>query len=237
MLGIEIPSVGSGAYSEDDDVVGADSGCESEGRRTGFYGGSIVRHGGKTALDSQSADDESGGHCRNRPWRILNRRFARTRARRSPMRSTMKSSTATAARRVWTGLIHQQTDPSNPGALVLFDTFLKSFSDQVDGLWASRMKDMSIVANVEAYKLAATTFRGTAANGGPALTFADYAATVTGGFSTNARMPRRPTRTSHAASSTGKAGRGSGRRVCLSGARSRWTTSTRTRPAGNGISR
>ena len=46
-----------------------------------------------------------------------------------------------------------------------------------------------IVANVDAYKLAATTFRGTAAQGGPALTFADYAASVTGGFSTNARMP------------------------------------------------
>ena len=87
------------------------------------------------------------------------------------------------------GLIHQQTDPSNPGALVVFDTFLKSFSDQVDGLWASRMSDVMIVANVDAYKLAATTFRGTAAQGGPALTFADYAASVTGGFSTNARMP------------------------------------------------
>ena len=78
---------------------------------------------------------------------------------------------------------------TNPGALVLFDTFLKSFSDQVDGLWASRMRDVMIVANVDAYKLAATTFRGTAANGGPALTFADYAANATGGFSTNARMP------------------------------------------------
>ena len=65
---------------------------------------------------------------------------------------------------------------TNPGALVLFDTFLKSFSDQVDGLWASRMRDVMIVANVDAYKLAATTFRGTAAN-------------ATGGFSTNARMP------------------------------------------------
>ena len=87
------------------------------------------------------------------------------------------------------GLIGQLTDPANPGAVVLFDTFLKSFSDQLDGLWASRMKDVMIVANVDAYKLAANTFRGTAANGGPAVTFADYAAMATGGFSTNKRMP------------------------------------------------
>ena len=87
------------------------------------------------------------------------------------------------------GLIGQLTDPSNPTALVLFDTFLKSFSDQIDGLWASRMSDVMIVANVDAYKLAASTFRGTAAQGGPAVTFADYAANTTGGFSTNKRMP------------------------------------------------
>ena len=87
------------------------------------------------------------------------------------------------------GLIGQLTDPATPGALVLFDTFLKSFSDQIDGLWASRLTDVQIVANVDAYKLAATTFRGTAANGGPAVTFADYAANMTGGFSTNKRMP------------------------------------------------
>ena len=46
-----------------------------------------------------------------------------------------------------------------------------------------------VVANVDAYKLAATTFRGTAANGGPSVTFADYAEIAAGGFSTNARMP------------------------------------------------
>ena len=87
------------------------------------------------------------------------------------------------------GLINQLTDPSNPTAVILFDTFLKSFSDSVDGLWASKMSDVAIVANVDAYKLAAATFRGTAAQGGPVVTFADYAAHSTGGFSTNKRMP------------------------------------------------
>ena len=87
------------------------------------------------------------------------------------------------------GLINQLTDPSNPTAIILFDTFLKSFSDSVDGLWASKMSDVAIVANVDAYKLAAATFRGTAAQGGPVVTFADYAAHSTGGFSTNKRMP------------------------------------------------
>ena len=50
----------------DDDLDGADGGGESEGRRTGVDRGGVVRHGGKTALDPRTADDESGGHCRNR---------------------------------------------------------------------------------------------------------------------------------------------------------------------------
>ena len=87
------------------------------------------------------------------------------------------------------GLINQLTNPANPTAVILFDTYLKSFSNQIDGLWAARIKDVMIVANVAAYRLACQTFRGTAANGGPAVTFADYAAMATGGFSTNKRMP------------------------------------------------
>lgn len=87
------------------------------------------------------------------------------------------------------GLINQLTDPTNPTTIVVFDTFLKSFADQIDGLWANRVKDVMVLANVDSYRLAANTFRGTAANGGSAVTFADYAAGMTGGFSTNKRMP------------------------------------------------
>ena len=93
-----------------------------------------------------------------------------------------------------------------------------------------------VVANVDAYKLAATTFRGTAANGGPSVTFADYAEIAAGGFSTNARMPA--TDANVARGIVYRKGRTGLRTACLpQWARSRWMTSTRTRPAGNGISR
>ena len=87
------------------------------------------------------------------------------------------------------GLINQLTDPSNPTSIVAFDGFVEAFSDAIDGLWASTTADVSLVVNVDAYKLAAKTFRGTAANGGPAVTFADYAKNMSGGFWTNKRMP------------------------------------------------
>ena len=87
------------------------------------------------------------------------------------------------------GLIAQLTDPGNPTAIADFDAFVDSFADQVDGLWALTKGDVAIITNVDAYKLAAKTFRGTATAGGPAVTFDDYAAMNTGGFRTNARMP------------------------------------------------
>ena len=87
------------------------------------------------------------------------------------------------------GLINQLTDPTDPTAVATFDAFVTAFADQIDGLWAAMMTDVAIVTNVDAYKLAAKTFRGTAANGGPVETSADYLRKMTGGFWTNSRMP------------------------------------------------
>ena len=87
------------------------------------------------------------------------------------------------------GLIAQLTDPTNPTAVATFDAFVQSFADQVDGLFASMVSQVGIVTNPDAYKLAAQTFRGTAANGGPVATVADYLMASTGGFWTNKRMP------------------------------------------------
>ena len=86
------------------------------------------------------------------------------------------------------GLIHQLTDPATPTAVAKFDAYLKSFSDQIDGLWASRLVDVSIVANVDTYKLSATVFRDTSTDLG-ATSFADYAIKNLGGWWTNKRMP------------------------------------------------
>ena len=86
------------------------------------------------------------------------------------------------------GMIHQLTDPGDPTAVATFDAYLKSFSDQIDGLWAARLMDVSIVANVDAYKLSATKFRDNANDLG-STSFADYAMKHLGGWWTNKRMP------------------------------------------------
>ena len=94
------------------------------------------------------------------------------------------------------GLTKQLTDPENPTTVADFDAFVSAFADSIDGLWASRVRDVSIVANVDAYKLSAKTFRdkeiNTGQRGGVSLgdvSFADYAMTHTGGWWTNKRMP------------------------------------------------
>ena len=87
------------------------------------------------------------------------------------------------------GLVNQLTDPTNPTSIAAFDDWVQAFSDQIDGLWASMMTDVSIVANVDAYKLAARSFRGAATAGAPNQTAADYLREATGGFWTNKRMP------------------------------------------------
>ena len=94
------------------------------------------------------------------------------------------------------GLIKQLDDPTNPTAIAGFDAFVAAFANKIDGLWASTMRDIAIVANVAAYKLSAKTFRDrvidTGQRGGVSLgdvSFADYAQTHTGGWWTNKRMP------------------------------------------------
>ena len=90
------------------------------------------------------------------------------------------------------GLIDQLTDPTNPTAVMTFDAWVEAFADEIDGLWASMMSDVRMVVNVDAFKLAAKTFRGAATAGAPNQTAADYLRASTGGFWTNKRMPATP---------------------------------------------
>lgn len=87
------------------------------------------------------------------------------------------------------GLIDQLTDPANPGAVADFDAFLAAFADQIDGLWATRTKDVAVVTNADAYKLSAKAFRDAGQNDRGSIAFADYAMAHTGGWWTNSRMP------------------------------------------------
>ena len=50
-------------------------------------------------------------------------------------------------------------NPTDPTDVATFDAFVSSFADAIDGLWASMMSEVSIVAGVDTYKLSAKTFR------------------------------------------------------------------------------
>ena len=97
------------------------------------------------------------------------------------------------------GVIKQMTRPTNPTAVTDFDAFVSAFVDQIDGTWAKTIQDVRMVANVDAYKLSAKTFRDrvidTGQRGGVSLgdvTAADYLKAHTAGWSTAARMPDTP---------------------------------------------
>lgn len=126
------------------------------------------------------------------------------------------------------GLINQLTNPADPTNVADFDAFVAAFADQIEGLWASRIREVSIVANVDAYKLAAKKFhdRPSTPGTGAASAWATPRSRTTprrrpaGSGPTSGCPP--PPRTSRGASSTAWAGRGCGPRVTRPGAPSRF---------------
>ena len=89
-----------------------------------------------------------------------------------------------------TGIFQRLTDPTAaPSAVTNFDGFVSSFADGIDGLWASTVKDVAIVAGVDSYKLSAKTFRDVASADLGDMAFSDYAMAHYGGWWTNSRMP------------------------------------------------
>ena len=89
-----------------------------------------------------------------------------------------------------TGLLSRLTDPAAPAAgVATFDTFVAAFAAQIEGLWATTMDQVSILAGVDTYRLSARTFRDIAAADLGSISFADYATAHTAGWWTNKRMP------------------------------------------------
>ena len=82
------------------------------------------------------------------------------------------------------GLINQLTNPTNPTAIANFAAFLKAAADSVDGLWAGELAEVGIITNVSAYRLSAQVFRANSSD----LSFSDYAREALGGWSCNKRM-------------------------------------------------
>ena len=87
------------------------------------------------------------------------------------------------------GLINQLTDPANPTALANFAAFLKEAAGAIDGLWAGDLRQIAIVTNADAYRLSAQVFRAASAD----LSFSDYARQALGAWWCNKRMPATPT--------------------------------------------
>ena len=93
-----------------------------------------------------------------------------------------------------TGLFKRLDDPNAPVAgVATFDSFLGAFAGCIEGLWASQMNEVSIVAGPDTYRLSAKTFRDATGQDLGAIAFADYAKQHTGGWWTNKRMPAKTT--------------------------------------------
>ena len=82
-------------------------------------------------------------------------------------------------------LLDQLDDPTDPSAINTFATFLSSAAAQIDGLWASMLSEVSIVAHPTVYRLSATVFRANSSDS----SFSDYARNNLGGWWTSNRMP------------------------------------------------
>ena len=84
------------------------------------------------------------------------------------------------------GFFERLTDPSAPAAAVeTWVRFLAIQSGGIDGLWATELSHIAIVAGVETYRLAAATFQGSDSE----QSAASYLKTMGDSFTTNSRMP------------------------------------------------
>ena len=111
------------------------------------------------------------------------------------------------------GLLNQLTAVGASTAIAAFDDFVALVAGRVDGLWAGGTPDIAMVVNPETYRLAARTFRGAAADGGPVFTASTYLRETSGAFFCNERMPAK---TSHVASAIAyRMGRTGLRTACL----------------------
>ena len=87
------------------------------------------------------------------------------------------------------GFFERLADPTAaPAAVSDFDAFAAAHASGIDGLWAGKLMDVSIVCGPATYGLSARTFQ-TAANYKGELSAAAYAEAQAGGWFTNKRMP------------------------------------------------
>ena len=133
------------------------------------------------------------------------------------------------------GLIAQLTNPTDPTEIATFDAFLKAFSDQIDGLWASKLSEVSLITNADATSSARRS-SGTRQPTWAASALPTTPCSTRAGGAVTRGCRRRPA-TSRAPSSTAWASRGCEQPPIRCGRHSRSMTSTPTAAAGNVTSR
>ena len=202
MLGIAMPRVGSGAFSEMTISTALSAGARAKG---------AARESTAAVLTPKTTNPRSiSARLTLRIEDIASVGVANyERALRENLRMALSDAldsqaiTGDGAGSNITGLIKALeaiNNPTDPTAVTDFDAFVAAFTAQVDGLWARMLSHVAMVVNPETYRLAAGTFRDkiiddtttnevrAAASLGE-VSFADYAMAKAGGFSTNKRMP------------------------------------------------
>ena len=187
MLGIDMPTVGSGGYSEATISTALSAAAKAKGVAQDATAAVLTpatatprRITGRLTLNVEDIAAIGQANFES----ALRDNLMMTMANRYDAECIAGSGVAPHVE----GLIAQLTNPSDPTEVATFDAFLKAFSDQIDGLWAPMLSEVKLISNADAYRLSATKFRDTATDLG-SISFANYAMQHTGGWSCNSRMP------------------------------------------------
>ena len=183
-LGIDMPTVGSGAHTEARISAALTAGPKNKGTAQSSTAATIV---GVTAKPRRIASRLSVQHedvalFGNDSFEASLRENAR--AVLGDAYDTQCINGDGSAPNV-DGLINQLTDPDNPTAVATWVSLLATAASGIDGLWAKTLRAVRLTVNPATYQLASALLRGAE---GP-ISAAAYLAQHAGGFETNKRMP------------------------------------------------
>ena len=184
LLGIDMPTVGSGAYSEATISTALSAAAKAKGAAEESTAAVLTpqtatarRLSGRLSLNVESiatiGQDNFEGAVGDNLVMTMSDQYDR------------QCITGDGVAPNVNGLVNQLTDPADPGAVATFALFLKAAADQVDALWATELSEVAMITNADVYRLSAQVFRANNAD----LSFSDYARQALGGWSCNARMP------------------------------------------------
>ena len=184
LLGIDMPTVGSGAYSEATISTALSAAAKAKGAAEESTAAVLTpqtstarRLSGRLSLNVESiatiGQDNFESAVRDNLVMTVSDEYDR------------QCITGDGVAPNVNGLVNQLTDPADPAAVATFALFLKAAADQVDALWATELSEVAMITNADVYRLSAQVFRANNAD----LSFSDYARQALAAWSCNARMP------------------------------------------------